>query len=241
MKYALWCGLWLAAAPVSQAGIIFLNNVNAGTPLSINSLTGLPTTGDLMDGMIITATFSNGQTQTCVWAATGAGAGGCAGGAAANGSFSLNVSGDTETNPFQLTNLSTTALLLSLTLNAAPANAVFDIITAPGLTPGSGFGQAVSGFTPTGAPNGLGTYSNIVNLGTDPAQGDLYTQLVIEFGALGLAPGIVGTFVADTDSISPAVSGVPEPVTYVLCGISLVTMGLFRRLQLHDQEPGGKA
>jgi len=217
MKHAMWCSLLLASASASQAGIISLSSLNNGAPVNVASLTGLVTTADLMAGMTISATFSNGQTQNCTWGATGPGSGGCTGGAVADGSFSLSASGDTYTNPFLLTNLSTQALLLSLTLNALPGNAVFDVVATPGLTPGSDLGQAVSGFTtPASAPNGLGVYSNLVSVGGNPAQGDLYTQLVISFGSIGLAAGETGTFVADTDSIGTTPSGVPEPVTYML-------------------------
>lgn len=247
MKQAWLCGLLLAGASVSQAGIIFLNNVNNGTPASIASLTGLATTGDLMAGMTVSATFSNGQTQNCVWAATGAGSGGCTAGTAGDGSFSLSASGDTYNNPFLLSNLSTTALLLALTINGTPGNAVFDIVATPGLTPGSDLGQAASGFTNQVAPNGLATYSNLVNVGVSPAEGDLYTQLVLDFG-LGLAAGTGGTFVADTDSIGvpgglpgSTPSDVPEPVTYLLCGVSLVAMGLARRVNVGPEDGGGTA
>jgi len=242
MKHIMWCSLLLASVPTSQAGIISLSSLNNGVTVNVTSLSGLVTTADLMAGMTVSATFSNGQTQTCTWGATGAGSGGCTGGAAADGSFSLAASADTYTNPFLLTNLSTQALLLSLTLNALPGNAVFDVVATPGLTPGSDLGQAVSGFTtPTTAPDGLGSYLNIVTVGGNPAQGDLYTQLVIDFGITGLATGQTGTFVADTDSIGFTPAGVPEPVTCALCGVTLVAMGLMRRWGAGNDEAGGNA
>jgi hypothetical protein len=237
MKPTLLCLTLLATAASSHAGIIFMTNIDNGTALAINDLTGLVTTGDLMAGMQVSGLFSNGSTQTCTWVVTGAGSGGCTAGNAADGSFSLNQAGDSFTNPFQLANLSTQALLLVLTINGAPGNTVFDIVSTPGLTPGSDFGLAVSGFTSTGAPNGLGTYSNIVNVNPDAAQGDLYAQLGIDFGA-GLAPGLAATFLADTDSIglrgglpgsTADPNGVPEPMTVLLCGVSLIAIGLIRR------------
>jgi len=238
MKQSLLCAMMLATASVSQAGIIFMTNVDNGSPLSINDLTGLTTTGNLMAGMEVTGVFSNGNTQTCTWVATGATSGGCVAGNGADGSFSLNQDGDTLSNPFGLQNLSSTALLLVLTINGVPGNTVFDLIATPGLTPGSDAGLAVSGTTVSGAPNGLGTYSNIVNVGVSPALGDLYAQLGIDFGS-GLAPGLSASFLADTDNIGlrgglpgsvADPTGVPEPITFLLCGISLVAMGLLRRL-----------
>ncbi len=235
MKQALM--MMLATASLSQAGIIFMSNIQNGSPVTVNSLTGLITTGDLMAGMEVTGVFSNGNTQTCTWAATGVGAGGCTAGTAAGGSFSLIQSGDTLTNPFSLDNLSASALLLTLIVNGAPGYTVFDIVATPGLTPGSNSGLAISGTTLGAAPNGLGSYSNMVSVGANPALGDLYAQVALDFG-LGLAPGVTASFLADTDTIGapgglpgsmdPG-SSVPEPVTYLLCGFTLVAMGVIRR------------
>lgn len=233
MKQALVLVVMLAGSSLSQAGVIYLSNLNDGVPGAISGLTGLATTGDLMAGMEVTGRFSNGMTQACLWAATGSGSGGCTAGNATDGSFSLNQSGDTLTSPFSLVNLSSQALLLVLTMNALPGSAVFDMVATPGLTPGSDAGQAVSGTTSSvGPPNGAGTYSNLVNVGANLALGDLYSQLSIDF-ALGLAPTTAASFLADTDLImvaGPGPGDVPEPVTFLLCGITLLAMGILRRL-----------
>lgn len=65
------------SAPASGATI---NYFTGGSQDNIPGLTGFATSGDMMDGMLVTACFSSAGCQpTLVWADTGAGAGGVTG------------------------------------------------------------------------------------------------------------------------------------------------------------------
>jgi hypothetical protein len=67
----------LLAAQQASAALTLVNDPT--NTINIPGLTGFVTTGDLMDGMSVTATFSGGLTQTRSWADTGPGAGGVTG------------------------------------------------------------------------------------------------------------------------------------------------------------------
>ena len=91
----------------------------------------------------------------------------------------------------------------------------------------------MTGTTSSAAPpKGVGTYSNLIHVAANLALGDLYRQLNIDF-ALGLAPAITASFLADTNLVmvaGPSADEVPKSVTLLLCGITLVAMAILRRL-----------
>ena len=178
-----------------------------------------------MTGMLISVVFDGGDTANCVWAATAPGAGGCngVGGSAAN-TFSLVQSGDTFSQPWTLT--AAGRLVTSLTIDALLGNTVFDWVgTDPvNSTPGSAEGVAVNGTT-VGNFNGIGGYSNQIQIGANPAVGDLYGVLRIDFnGGVGSA-----SFLADTDTVGLPGGDIPEPSTYLMIAAGLGLVAWKRR------------
>lgn len=154
------------------------------TPSQATTLVGFSTTGEMMAGIEVTASFLDGTSQSVVWTATGKGSGGAFG----NG-WSLTESGNSFNSPWTLSN--TGIGITSLVIDAIPGNAVFDNVKIKEITPGSADGwsyQTLSGASPT-----FSAYSNPIDI----SEGDL-------FGSLSLywTNGFSGTmqFRADTDS-----------------------------------------
>lgn len=209
LKPALLASLCVSFA---SAGLISHNGTPDNTvTTSIVGVTGFATFGDAMAGMVIGATFGDGDSATCIWAAGAAGSGGCSGiGTTATNTFSLNLTGDSFNSNWVLS--AGGRLVSSLTINSLAGSTVFDIVpTSPAnSTPGSAEGAAVNGTT-VGNFNGVGAYSNRIQIGVNPAVGDLYGLLTITFnGPVGSA-----SFIADTDSVGLP-GGVPEPSSIAL-------------------------
>lgn len=154
------------------------------TPSQATTLIGFSTTGEMMAGIQVTASFLDGTSQSVVWATTGQGSGGAYG----NG-WSLTETGNSFNSPWTLTNNSIG--ITSLLIDAIPGNTLFDNVKTLEITPGSADGwsfQTLAGQSPTSS-----AYSNPIDI----SQGDL-------FGSLSLywTNGFTGTmkFRADTDS-----------------------------------------
>jgi hypothetical protein len=82
------------------------------------------TNGNMMDGMLVTAYFSNGPSSTKAWA-DGVGT---SGGVGNTSSWILEVGNDNrtdDTDDWRLTNFRTTASM-RITMDGAPGNTVFD-------------------------------------------------------------------------------------------------------------------
>ena len=218
-------GVMLIAGTASAATVSV--NTDNSTVLTTTSLTQFATYGDDMDGMVVTAKFADGTTQQAAWGTTGANAGGAIGSL-----FSLTLTGDTYTANWHLTNLNDTSRLTQLTINAAPGNTVFDIISSPDTTPGSASGRAFVDRSAgvTGSISVL--YSNPVALtGEDPLH-DIYALLMADFLGLdggGLAFDTAYLFGADTDNSSTRISSVPLPGALPLLMIALGMLGIMMR------------
>lgn len=226
----------VAASTLAEAGIISTGGQNPGTTVNAIDITGFTTTGNQMAGMTVTGTFTDGITATCIWADGGGTTGNCA---ATNGggSFSLTLTGDTFSNPFNL-GVTGTLNLLSLLFNGIPGGTVFDRTFTDVGTPGSELGLDANGTTVPAAINGSATYIDQVGtLGNAPV-GDLFARLQLDFSGAGLAPlaggAPVATFSFDTDTIGVRGSnggGVPEPSTWAMMagGLALVAFSRLRR------------
>lgn len=153
-------------------------------PSIATTLTGYSTTGEMMAGIQVTASFLDGTSQSVVWTATGQGSGGAYG-----SGWSLTETGNSFNSPWTLTN--TGIGITSLVIDAIPGNTVFDNVKTVEITPGSADGwsyQTLSGGSPTSS-----AYSNPIDI----SQGDLFGSLSL-YWTNGFAGKML--FRADTDS-----------------------------------------
>lgn len=164
-----------------------------------------------LEGAEITATYADGSTETLIWQAFDPYTNGGVIGTNINMSFGWDWH-----------HLTTTKLLTSLKIDLQPATSVFDTTVTPdgaplgGSTPGS-----LGGYPFKVAPEYedlpgelQATYSGIVNLAGSPAEGDLFTTMVLDFSNLD-AGGLLGnlTWNSDIDTMRDDGDLVPSVVT----------------------------
>lgn len=214
------------ATGAAQAATVSV--IEDGTDVAeTTALTGFATEGDAMDGMVITATFADGSSEELIWGTTGAGAGGAFGSL-----FSLNLTGNTFTADWVLTNLSS-SLLTMLSIDAGAGDTVFDIVPVDQITPGSANGRAFEDRSPTLAGDVVATYSLAVALTGNVPLGDLFALLMVDFTGLDDG-GVVSQYLfgADTDNLSIAgdlTPVIPVPGAFVLLLTGLAGLGYAKR------------
>jgi hypothetical protein len=184
--------------------------------------------------------LGGGGSGSAIWGSLGGGLSGIS-----SGGLSLSIGSGTDTfgGVFSLSNTSGFALQ-SLTLAGASGRTIFDcawdgsICVAGNANADQGTVGSANGWTlQTNGGTFGGTvsavYSNLVGIGINPPVGDLFEQLVLSFGANGLASGLTYSFIADTDNSPfdqpPPTSSTPEPSTFVLAGIGLIGLGTLGR------------
>jgi hypothetical protein len=233
----------------AAAGVIY--QAQTGTP---QSATGI---SDLMDrtglnGATVTAFFADGSSETRTW--SGAGVSGT------GWSLTITIPAlNTLIDPWQLSNTRTANgkadPITKIVMDAGTGNSVFDrTLPSPG-TPGSNIGTDLTQINRNGGLGGNNldmrvTYFDIVQAGSNPPVGDLYRQLMIEFGTLSqgtftpggftsantlpasfLNPNGALNFFQDTDPVVTIRPAVPEPTSLALFGLGGVALAGWRRWQ----------
>jgi hypothetical protein len=224
--------LLLAAAPAEAQVVV----TEVGTPyVSSEPTASFATTGALMNGMLVTATFGD-VVSSGTWGSLGGVLSGVQTSLFVVFHDSFFATGSDMT--WSLTNLSFDRPLTRLKFEGAPGLTVFDLEFGPlgnqvG-TPGSSTGAHLTLPFPLAADATV-TYRNQVAVLGSPAVGDLYEEVELVMGT-GLAPRTRVFFAMDTDNlpanatIVPGGSVVPEPATLALLATGLlVTAAVGRR------------
>lgn len=174
------------------------------------------TRGVDLEGAQITATYADGTTETLTWQAYDSYTNGGASGTDIDMSYG-----------YDWHELTTTKLLTSLKIDLEPASSVFDTTFTTdddpmgGSTTGSKNGypfKVAPGYeTLTGGITA--TYTGVVNLAGSPAEGDIYTTMILDFTGLA-GGGLLGDLVWNSDIDTMKVTGDLKPA-----GVACFTRG----------------
>lgn len=221
--------LSLPSAAAHAATINVDQEVGQAMESEFGMSSGTSTHGRHLGGMLLTATYSDGTSEDLVWNAY-------------SGHGDVTGSGLYMSFTWDYFRLTTTKFLTTLSMDAAPANAIFDTLFLGegdvGNTPGTsyGFTYRMRDGDELGGDISV-TYSNQMSIKGADAQGDAYTKMRIDYTGLD-GGGLLGYtgFSTDLDSIMVAgdlnpvgISEVPLPAGLPLLLAGLGLLGLQRR------------
>jgi hypothetical protein len=212
----------VVAAAGTQAAVVVSKDLTS--PISIPGLTGFQTTGAMMSGMSVRATFDGGLTEQLAWVTTGAASGGVTG-----TGWGLSLNGDSFDTAWNFSIASTAGpgQLTSLILDGAPGLTVFDTTNPSFGTPDSAQGRDFVVQSGCSSCVGTAVYSVPVAITPNGAVGDLFHRLTVSF-TNGTGPRADWTFLQDTDNDS-RLNQAPEPGSIALVGLALLGLGAVRR------------
>lgn len=215
----------LAFVVTLPTGAATISYFEGGVATAIPGLTGFMTTGADMDGLQVTACFSVLGCETRAWADTGATSGGV------NGTgWGLSVTGDTfavDAWSMAIAAGGAAGQLVSLLLDGrGSAFTIFDrtfggVDGTPGSEAGRDWNTTLNGGTFVNV-----TYLDPTNITGNPAVGDLFQQVLVEF-TQNSGPRTSFLFSQDTDNDSRRT--VAEPGSLALLGIAAMALALARR------------
>ena len=217
MRYLL--SLWLCCVPLSAATLVY----NGGVTGTVYTAAGVDenSPASLLDGILVSATFSDGNTLSCALAG---------GQCAVTDRFQVGFSNAFNSPNVwhgEIRNLSQSYGLLSSSWNAVPGDAVWDVISQVEITPGSGPGLTVSGatlFGPNQSPTtAMATAVNAVQIsGSGGPLYDLFTQLDFQTNSLPYQHTLA--FSVDVDRLTASnVPDAPVMLQVVSGGLLLLT------------------
>ncbi len=218
-------------ASVASAATVTINTVNAPETV-IPGLTAFATTGANMTGLSVRATFTGGLDETLPWATTGVGAGGVTG-----AGWSLAVSGDTFTAPWNFTFVNASIGQLSrLILDGSTGLTIFDRTEPSPGTNGSAQGNDFAFSANCAACDAFVTYSGRTALTGDAPLNDLWQTVTISFinpvSGANTGPRTDFSFLQDTDNDVRV--NVPEPETYAMMLAGLGLLGFIARRRMRN-------
>jgi len=217
-------------APATQAAVMISEGIET---LGIPGLTNFATTGALMSGLRVAATFSNGLVEEEFWATTGPASGGVSG-----SGWGLSLTGDSFGGEWMFTIDPSANLgqLRMLVLDGRDALTVFDRTFATEGTPGSAAGLDFNCHASSPAVcvdnDAFVVYDyQVFLLPSDPPVGDLWQLITISFFDANENPSGPRTswsFVQDTDNDSRLTA--PEPGTLLLLAVAALGLWWRRRV-----------
>jgi len=219
----LFASVALAASPAVFAQTFYYES---GDPYSIPDVSTYTTKGDMMDGLKITAIFSD-MSETITWGAVNPGSNDGAGQALGSG-WSLKLNGDSYNNEWRFNTDGSHGTLMGLVLDGSSNYTLFDrTFNGQEGTPNSALGRDFEIAYSSGIFDTIVQYENSVGVAPSDPVGDLFKIVRVSFD-----PGYNAsyfTFYQDTDNDVRA--PVPEPSTYAMmaAGLGLVGFAVARR------------